>query len=117
MSFKWANNSASIVLLPSESRYPQVHEQLKQWISEGLLGNFIWMTAEDINKEQFGPPSIRGTVWGLDEDRELTGIEVDAFEGKPIKTKRKTNRIGTVAYVPMQVSFMEYDSRILNLSE
>lgn len=80
MAFKWANNSVSIVLLPSEARYPKVHEQLKQWIGEGLLGNFIWMTADDIQPEQFGPPTIRGTVWGLDEDRELTGVEVNAFE-------------------------------------
>ena len=80
MSFKWVNNSVSIVLLPSEARYPMVHEQLKQWIGDGLLGNFIWMTADDIKREEFGPPTIRGTVWGLDEDRELIPIEVNAFE-------------------------------------
>ena len=70
----------SVVLLPSENRYPHVHEQLKQWIGDGLLGNFIWMTADDITREDYGPPTIRGTVWGLDEDRELTGISVNAFE-------------------------------------
>lgn len=80
MSFKWVNNSVSVVLLPSENRYPHVHEQLKQWIGDGLLGNFIWMTADDITREDYGPPTIRGTVWGLDEDRELTGISVNAFE-------------------------------------
>jgi hypothetical protein len=79
MSFQWVNNTLSIVLLPSEDRYPMVHEQLKAWISDGLLGNFIWLSAEDIQIEEFGPPTVRGTVWGLDEDRELTGIEVDPF--------------------------------------
>jgi len=80
MPFFWDNDSVSIVLLPSESRYPKVHEQLKQWISDGLLGNFIWMTADDIQREKFGPPTISGTVWGLDEDRELTPVEINAFE-------------------------------------
>ena len=80
MTFKWANNSISIVLLPLESRYSQVHVQLKQWIADSLLGPFILLTAEDIVREPFGPPKVLGTVWGLNEDRELTGIEVDVFE-------------------------------------
>lgn len=80
MSYKWENNSLSIVLLPSEARYAKVHEQLKQWIGDGLLGNFIWMTADDIQQELFGPPTIRGFVWGLDENREVKGVEVNAFE-------------------------------------
>lgn len=79
MSFQWVNNTLSIVLLPSIERYPLVHEQLKEWIADGLLGNFIWLSAEDIQIEEFGPPTVRGTVWGLDEDRDLTGIEVDPF--------------------------------------
>ena len=86
MSFKWVNNSISIVLLPSESRYPKVHEQLKQWIGDGLLGNFIWMTSENIKREDFGPPTITGTVWGLDEDRELVPVEVNAFEVRKVRS-------------------------------
>ena len=92
MSFKWVNNSVSIVLLPSESRYAKVHEQLKQWIGDGLLGNFIWMTADDIQREEFGPPTITGKVWGLDEDRELIPVEVNAFE-EMARNKFKTVRI------------------------
>ena len=92
MSYKWENNSLSIVLLPSESRYAKVHEQLKQWISDGLLGNFIWMTADDITPEEFGPPTIRGFVWGLDENRELTGVQVNAFE-EMAKNRFKTVRL------------------------
>jgi hypothetical protein len=97
MSFKWENNSVSIVLLPSEARYAKVHEQLKQWIGDGLLGNFIWMTADDIQPEQFGPPTIRGTVWGLDENRELKGIEVNAFE------EMARNRFKTVRLIGVRV--------------
>ena len=103
MTFKWTNNSISIVLLPSESRYPQVHEQLKQWIGDGLLGNFIWMTADDITKEQFGPPTIKGTVWGLDEDRELTGVEVNAFE------EMAKNRFKTVRLIAVRVLSNTFD--------
>lgn len=97
MAFKWANNSVSIVLLPSEVRYPHVHEQLKQWIGDGLLGNFIWMTAEDITPEPFGPPTVRGSVWGLDEDRELTAIPVNAFE------EMAKNRFRTVRLIAVRV--------------
>jgi hypothetical protein len=84
--------------LPSEIRYPKVHEQLKQWIGDGLLGNFVWMTAENIEPaekvrpEEFGPPTIRGTVWGLDHNRELVGIEVDPFE-EMAKNSFKTVRL------------------------
>ena len=95
MSFKWVNNSVSIVLLPSEDRYPKLHEQLKEWIGDGLLGNFIWMTADDITKEGFGPPTTRGTVWGLDEDRELVGIEVNPFD-ELARNKFKTVRLVAV---------------------
>jgi hypothetical protein len=95
MSFKWVNNSVSIVLLPSEARYPKLHEQLKEWIGDGLLGNFIWMTAGDITKEGFGPPTTRGTVWGLDEDRELVGIEVNPFD-ELARNKFKTVRLVAV---------------------
>jgi hypothetical protein len=113
MSFKWANNSVSIVLLPSEARYPKVHEQLKQWIGDGLLGNFIWMTAEDIQREDFGPPTIRGTVWGLDEDREVTGVEVNAFE-EMARNRFKTVRLIAVrvlsnTYEPDQEEYAKFD--------
>jgi hypothetical protein len=113
MSFSWANNSVSIVLLPSEARYPKVHEQLKQWIGDGLLGNFIWMTAEDIQREDFGPPTIRGTVWGLDEDREVTGVEVNAFE-EMARNRFKTVRLIAVrvlsnTYEPDQEEYAKFD--------
>ena len=103
MSHTWENNSISIVLLPSEVRYPKVHEQLKQWIGDGLLGNFVWMTAENIKKEEFGPPTIRGTVWGLDHNRELIGIEVDPFE------EMARNRFKTVRLLAVRVLSNTFD--------
>lgn len=44
-------------------------------------------------------------------------IEVTADKFKKYeKVAKKTNRVGALMYVPHQVSFMEYDSRIINLS-
>lgn len=113
MSFKWVNDSVSIVLLPSEQRYPKLHEQLKEWIGDGLLGNFIWMTADDIQVEEFGPPTTRGTVWGLDEDRELTGIEVNPFE-ELARDKFKTVRLIAVrvlsnTFEPDESEYAKFD--------
>ena len=113
MSFKWVNSSVSIVLLPSESRYPKLHEQLKEWIGDGLLGNFIWMTADDIQVEEFGPPTTRGTVWGLDEDRELTGIEVNPFD-ELARDKFKTVRLIAVrvlsnTFEPDESEYQKFD--------
>jgi hypothetical protein len=113
MSFKWVNDSVSIVLLPSENRYPKLHEQLKEWIGDGLLGNFIWMTADDIQEEEYGPPTTRGTVWGLDEDRELTGIEVNPFD-ELARDKFKTVRLIAVrvlsnTFEPDESEYRKFD--------
>ena len=113
MSFKWVNDSVSIVLLPSENRYPKLHEQLKEWIGDGLLGNFIWMTADDIQVEEFGPPTTRGTVWGLDEDRGLTGIEVNPFD-ELARDKFKTVRLIAVrvlsnTFEPDESEYAKFD--------
>ena len=43
-------------------------------------------------------------------------VEVDGWDGKRIVTKKKTNRIGEVVYVPFEVSFMEYAGRVINLT-
>jgi len=113
MSFKWVNDSVSIVLLPSENRYPKLHEQLKEWIGDGLLGNFIWMTADDIQEEEYGPPTTCGTVWGLDEDRELTGIEVNPFD-ELARDKFKTVRLIAVrvlsnTFEPDESEYRKFD--------
>ena len=104
MSFKWENNSVTIVLLPNESRYKQVHEQLKQWIADGLLGNFIWMTADDIQPQTFGPPKLSGLIWGLDVNRELKAISVDPFE------EMAKNRFKTVRLMAVRVLSNTFDN-------
>jgi hypothetical protein len=39
----------------------------------------------------------------------------DVFDGKE-NSKGKGSRVGKIVFVPMEVSFMEYDARIINLS-
>lgn len=46
-------------------------------------------------------------------------VTKDVFDGKQfteVGYKSMGNRVGEFVFVPMQVSFMEYDARILNLS-
>jgi hypothetical protein len=90
-----------------------VHEQLKQWIEDGLLGSFIWLTADDIEIEEFGPPTVRGTVWGLDEDRELTGIKVDPFSEMAQNQFRVVRviavRVLSNSYEPDETEYKKFD--------
>ena len=45
-------------------------------------------------------------------------VEVTAYKFKKYETtKKKTNRVGEVMYVPHQTSFMEFDFRVVNLSK
>ena len=45
-------------------------------------------------------------------------IEVTADKFKKYETtKKKTNRVGQLVYVPHETSFMEFDFRVLNLSK
>ena len=39
----------------------------------------------------------------------------DVFDGE-VQPKGKESRLGRIVYVPLEVSFMEYDARIINLS-
>ena len=43
-------------------------------------------------------------------------VTADKFE-KYETTPHKENRVGRIVFVPHQVSFMEYDGRVVNLSE
>ena len=63
---------------------------------------------------------VEGTVLDITNEAGFLAykieVEVDAWDGKRITTKKKTNRIGEVVFVPHEVSFMEYPGRVLNLS-
>jgi hypothetical protein len=40
----------------------------------------------------------------------------DVFDGEK-QPKGKYSRVGKIIYIPMEVSFMEYDGRVMNLSK
>jgi len=44
-------------------------------------------------------------------------VTKDVFDGKESVERGRGCRVGQIVFVPHQVSFMEYDARILNLSE
>lgn len=41
----------------------------------------------------------------------------DVFDGKRTMEGEKGSRVGQIVYVPFEVSFMEYDGRVINLSK
>ena len=41
----------------------------------------------------------------------------DVFDGVDNKKGEKGSRVGKIVYVPLEVSFMEYDARIINLTK
>ena len=41
----------------------------------------------------------------------------DVFDGVDNKKGEKGSRVGKIVFVPMEVSFMEYDARIINLTK
>ena len=87
-----------------------------------LIGNQDTLLAGNDNCMQYYVDCfIEGTVLAITNEPGFKAfkieVEVDAFDGKRITTKKKTNRIGEVVYVPFQVSFMEYAGRVINLSE
>ena len=63
---------------------------------------------------------VEGTVLDITNEAGYAAykieVEVDGWDGKRIVTKKKTNRIGEVVFVPHEVSFMEYPGRVINLS-
>jgi hypothetical protein len=63
---------------------------------------------------------VEGKVISINEDRGYKAFKIecmsDFFDGKFRKGVR-SSRVGKTVYVPMEVSFMEYDARILNLSK
>jgi hypothetical protein len=43
-------------------------------------------------------------------------VTKDVFDGE-VQPKGEHSRVGHEVFVPFQVSFMEYDARVMNLSE
>jgi hypothetical protein len=63
---------------------------------------------------------VEGTVIDINREQGYMAYKIectkDVFGGSDQK-KGKGSRVGLTVYVPQEVSFMEYDARIINLSE
>ena len=62
---------------------------------------------------------VEGKVLDINEERGYKAFKIectsDFFDGKFRKGAR-SSRVAKIVYVPLEVSFMEYDARIINLS-
>jgi hypothetical protein len=73
-------------------------------------------------KPMYGRPDcfVEGTVEAITNETGYKAYKItcinDFFDGKFRKGVR-SSRVGKIVFVPMEVSFMEYDGRILNLSK
>jgi hypothetical protein len=73
-------------------------------------------------KPMYGRPDcfVEGKVVSVTEETGYKAYKIecinDFFDGKFRKGVR-SSRVGKNVFVPMEVSFMEYDGRILNLSK
>ena len=62
---------------------------------------------------------VEGKVVNISDRQGYKAFEIigctDVFDGKK-KTGVRSSRINKIVFVPMEVDFMEYDARIVNLS-
>lgn len=62
---------------------------------------------------------VEGVVERITDERGYKAFKVtctkDVFDGKE-NPKGKGSRVGKIVFIPMEVSFMEYDARIVNLT-
>lgn len=64
---------------------------------------------------------VEGKIIGVTDKVGYKAYEIicgrDVFDGKRSQEGDKGSRVGKIVFVPMEVSFMEYDARIINLSK
>jgi hypothetical protein len=66
------NGSAfTVVVANDDDDGLRARELALAWHEEGLLGEFAWVTPEDVQVPAYGPPTISATVMGRDEPVEL----------------------------------------------
>lgn len=62
---------------------------------------------------------VEGVVESISNEMGFKAFKVtctkDVFDGKE-NAKGKGSRVGQIVFIPLEVSFMEYDARIINLS-
>ena len=71
---------------------------------QGRDDAFVEGVVESVNNTEMGYTAYKITV---------TADKFRSFETEPTKQ----NRVGKIVFVPYQVDFMEYDYRVINMSE
>ena len=63
---------------------------------------------------------VEGEVHAINSEMGYKAYKInvtkDVFDGQ-VQPKGDESRVGRIVFVPLQVSFMEYDGRIMNLSK
>lgn len=75
----WTKQSLTIVTLPG-SATSEVLETMKSWTLDRLLGNFLYVTPDQIRTADDQPAYVEASVFGVDESGELKEIKIDLFQ-------------------------------------
>jgi hypothetical protein len=73
-------------------------------------------------KPMFGRPDcfVEGRITEITDEPGYEAYKinvlVDEFDGKRYEERHKGSRVGTTVFVPVEVSFMEYPGRVINLT-
>lgn len=87
--------------------FAKVGQTIRAYDFKPMVGRedcFVEGTVEDANNNEMGFVAFKITC------------TKDVFDGES-QPKGKYSRVGKIVFIPHEVSFMEYNGRILNLSE
>lgn len=75
----WNGRSLTIVALPTAETSDVLHV-MKVWASDRLLGNFLFLTPEQIETIDGQPLKVIASVFGIDDLGEIKELKVDLFQ-------------------------------------
>ena len=80
MRSPWNSTSASIIALPEESLYEELKPHILEWMQEGLLSPFVFLTPECVTSSSSGPPRVEARILGIDALGSIIELSEDLFE-------------------------------------
>ena len=80
MRSPWNSSSASIIALPDEALYEELKPHIMEWMQEGLLSPFVFLTPSCVTPSSSGPPRIVARILGVDELGSIIELNEDLFE-------------------------------------
>lgn len=75
----WSKDSISVIVLPAGIEGQGILEIARKWTAAWLLSPALWVRAEDVATESYGPPEIRTMVLGRGEMGGEDDAEVELF--------------------------------------